>query len=144
MGAACGKDAAPSGAVVVTKSDQDEKKNSSSTSDLGMVMFKRVDRGHKGYLDINDLKHMMADSKAHFQGKDAQHVLSKYGTDNKMSPKEFSSWWNSTYTTYNDDAQIADLVSQVKQENNMASIPEKDDSVEPVPMETTEPPINRS
>lgn len=134
MGAACGKD---NGAVSGV---------GKPAEDLSTVMFRRVDHGNKGFLDIKDLKNMMNDSKEHFQGKDAQHILTKYGTNDKMSPAEFNSWWNSTYTTYNDDAMISDLVDQVKAENSMDPIPETDKSY-PEPTKTFssgEVPINRS
>ncbi|EEC48013.1 predicted protein [Phaeodactylum tricornutum CCAP 1055/1] len=109
MGAACGKSA---GAEV----EQEESTLS--------VMFKRIDKDNKGYISPTDLKEMMKDDKTHFQGKDADHIMAKYGTDNKMNVAEFRQWWNSTYTTYNDDA-LGKIVEEVNEEiSPLEAIPE--------------------
>ena len=63
------------------------------------VMFDRFDKERKGYISLKNLKDMMKDDKTHFQGRDADHIMNKYGTDGKMSLDEFKQWWNSTYTT---------------------------------------------
>ena len=63
------------------------------------VMFDRFDKERKGYISLKNLKDMMEDDKTHFQGRDADHIMNKYGTDGKMNIEEFKQWWNSTYTT---------------------------------------------
>ena len=63
------------------------------------VMFDRFDKERKGYISLKNLKDMMKDDKTHFQGRDADHIMNKYGTDGKMGIEEFKQWWNSTYTT---------------------------------------------
>ena len=63
------------------------------------VMFDRFDKERKGFISLKNLKDMMKDDKTHFQGRDADHIMTKYGTDGKMSLDEFKAWWNSTYTT---------------------------------------------
>lgn len=63
------------------------------------VMFDRFDKERKGHISLKNLKDMMKDDKTHFQGRDADHIMNKYGTDGKMSLSEFKAWWNSTYTT---------------------------------------------
>mmetsp|Transcript_31558 Transcript_31558/g.65922 ORF Transcript_31558/g.65922 Transcript_31558/m.65922 type:complete len:126 (+) Transcript_31558:142-519(+) len=108
MGAACSKsDATPVGDEGGT---------------LG-VMFNRFDKEKKGYISLKNLEEMMKDDKMHFQGKDADHIMGKYGTDGKMNFQQFSTWWNSTYTTYNDGA-IANLVDEVQTEQRMEPIAE--------------------
>jgi hypothetical protein len=42
-----------------------------------------------------------------------EYAVEKYGTDGKMTFPNFELWWNSTYTTYNDDA-LARIVEEVK------------------------------
>mmetsp|Transcript_6472 Transcript_6472/g.8405 ORF Transcript_6472/g.8405 Transcript_6472/m.8405 type:complete len:132 (+) Transcript_6472:193-588(+) len=100
MGAACGK------------SGGSEPKNESTAGGTLGVMFNRFDKEKKGFISLKDLKEMMKDDKHHFQGNDAGHIMNKYGTDGKMNFAQFSTWWNSTYTTYNEGA-IADLVDEV-------------------------------
>ena len=63
------------------------------------VMFDRFDKERKGFISLKNLKDMMKDDKTHFQGRDADHIMAKYGTDGKMNLDEFKAWWNSTYTT---------------------------------------------
>ncbi|KAL7579501.1 hypothetical protein ACA910_007878 [Epithemia clementina (nom. ined.)] len=87
------------------------------------VMFARFDKESKGYISRQDLQSMMKDDKTHFQGRDAEHIMNKYGTDGKMDFDQFSTWWNSTYTTYNND-DIANLVEQVNEEERMETIEE--------------------
>ena len=79
------------------------------------IMFARFDKEKKGYISRQDLQAMMKDDKTHFQGRDVDHIMNKYGTDGKMDFNQFSTWWNSTYTTYN-DGDIANLVDQVHAE----------------------------
>ena len=63
------------------------------------VMFDRFDKERKGYISLKNLYDMMKDDKTHFKGRDADHIMNKYGTDGKMNLDEFKQWWNSTYTT---------------------------------------------
>lgn len=63
------------------------------------VMFDRFDKERKGFISLKNLKDMMKDDKTHFQGRDADHIMSKYGHDDQMSIDEFKQWWTSTYTT---------------------------------------------
>jgi hypothetical protein len=92
------------------------------------VMFRRIDKEDKGYISIQNLEAMMRDDKTHFQGKDANHIMEKYGTDGKMDFNAFKTWWGSTYTTYNEDA-LAKIVEEVQdekeqEEQRLDSIPE--------------------
>jgi hypothetical protein len=90
------------------------------------VMFKRIDKEKKGYISEKNLEDMMRDDKTHFQGKDADHIMQKYGSDGKMSFVDFQTWWNSTYTTYNDDA-LGKIVEDVEAENSL------EQHMEPIP-----------
>ena len=63
------------------------------------VMFDRFDKERTNYISLKNLKDMMKDDKTHFKGRDADHIMNKYGTDGKMNLEEFKQWWNSTYTT---------------------------------------------
>ena len=91
MGAACSKsdDAADS---------TPEGPHAAKYGTVG-VMFDRFDKERKGFISLKNLKDMMKDDKTHFQGRDADHIMNKYGTDGKMNVEEFKQWWNSTYTT---------------------------------------------
>lgn len=86
-------------------------------------MFARFDKENKGYISRRDLQSMMKDDKTHFQGRDVDHILTKYGSDSKMDFAQFSTWWNSTYTTYNSD-DVANLVAQVDEDDHLESIEE--------------------
>jgi hypothetical protein len=78
------------------------------------VMFGRIDKDGKGYIDLRDLKALMKDDyKAYFQGRGAEHIMAKYGQDDKMSLENFRHWWNSTYTSYNDDAALGKTIDEV-------------------------------
>jgi len=91
------------------------------------VMFRRLDKDRKGYISKQNLQDLMKDDKTHFQGKDVDHILEKYGTEGKLSFEQFKMWWNSTYTTYNDDDALQRLVDEVQEEQNsthMEAIPE--------------------
>ena len=63
------------------------------------VMFDRFDKERKGYISLKNLKDMMKDDKTHFKGRDADHIMNKYGTEGKMNLDQFKQWWTSTYTT---------------------------------------------
>lgn len=91
MGAACFKDS----------STVDEPTNPVQ------VMFQRIDKKKKGYLDKSDLEKLMNDEML----GDADKIIQKYGTNNKMTYQNFELWWNSTYTTYNED-EITKLVEE--------------------------------
>lgn len=79
-------------------------------------MFHRFDKDKSGFITLDNLKAIMRDDKTHFGGGDAEHIMNKYGTNGKMSLAQFQNWWNSTYTTYNDDAMLAKLVDEVTSE----------------------------
>jgi EF hand len=112
------------------------------------VMFKRIDKDGKGYIDLRDLKALMKDDyKAYFQGRGAEHIMAKYGQDGQMSLENFRHWWNSTYTSYNDDAALAKTIDEVllqldtnhnhhhhteKSENNTPTIYEELEQQQPV------------
>lgn len=106
------------------------------------LMFRRMDKGNTGFLTLMELKEMMKDDKHHFKGKDAGHIMEKYGTDGKMSFQQFSTWWNSTYTTYNNDA-IADLVNAADADH-MESIAEAGEVALPVDKHLTNKAVGRS
>jgi ABC-type histidine transport system ATPase subunit len=82
-----------------------------------VVMFRRLDKDNKGYISIKDLKVMMKDDKTHFQGRDAEHIMNKFGTNGTMSFEQFTHWWGSTYTTYADEGILQDLVDEVDADN---------------------------
>ena len=58
----------------------------------------------------------MKDDRTHFKGDTATHIMEKFGNDGRMSLDNFSAWWGSTYTTYNDD-HMARLVEDAQEEN---------------------------
>lgn len=58
-------------------------------------------------------------------------LVEKYGTDGKMTFTNFELWWNSTYTTYNDDA-LSRIVEEVKGEG-MENSAHAALSMEPIP-----------
>lgn len=84
------------------------------------VMFKRIDKEKKGYIDLKNLEQLMKDDKTYFKGGSASHIMEKYGNDGKMSMDNFQAWWGSTYTTYNDD-HMARLVEEAQEENDANS-----------------------
>lgn len=102
MGAACCK----------TKSTQERQMSASGNGTL-KAMFDRVDKEKKGYISIKNLQDLMRDDKTYFQGKDANHIMSKFGSDDKMTFDQFKGWWSSTYTTYNDDINLSRLVDEL-------------------------------
>lgn len=121
MGAACSTKAShpdESTSSKRKKGDGGDNYNDPAISGTVGVMFKRIDKDNKGYIDIDDLEKLMQEDKNYFQGKGASHIMNKYGNDDsKMGFTEFNTWWNSTYTTYNED-DIVNLVSEVQQGQN--------------------------
>lgn len=88
------------------------------------VMFRRIDKEGKGYIDLKNLEQLMKDDKTYFKGNTAAHIMEKYGNDGQMSLDNFAAWWGSTYTTYNDD-HMARLVEDAQEENeHLDVIPE--------------------
>ena len=85
-------------------------------------MFQRIDKEGKGYINKNNLEDIMKNDKSFFAGKGPSYILEKYGTDGKMTLEQFVVWWNSTYTTYNDET-IEQIVQEAKkeQQNNQSS-----------------------
>lgn len=95
------------------------------------VMFRQFDRNRKGYISLEDLQLMMKEDPAvsstglHIQNDDARHIMNKYGSDGKLTLDQFKLWWNSTYTTYNNEDEISRLVNEVQDEiTPMDCIPE--------------------
>jgi hypothetical protein len=87
--------------------------------DILKVMFKRFDRDRSGFITRPNLQKMMNDDNTYFKGKDVDHILTKYGADAKLSFEQFSVWWGSTYTTYNDDeGTLQRMVDEVHQESS--------------------------
>jgi hypothetical protein len=76
-------------------------------------MFQRIDKEGKGYVNKNNLDNLMKNDKSFFAGKGPTYILEKYGSDGKMTFEQFVLWWNSTYTTYNDE-DIEHIVNDVK------------------------------
>lgn len=83
-----------------------------------VALFRRLDKEGKGYISRQNLQDLMKDDKTHFQGNDVDHIMEKFGQDGKIYLENFKAWWNSTYTTYNDDDEIAKMVREVKQEHD--------------------------
>ena len=79
-------------------------------------MFRRIDKEGKGYIDLKNLEDLMKDDNTYFGGKGANHIMEKYGTDGKMRIEHFTTWWNSTYTSYNDDT-LAQIVEDAQADN---------------------------
>lgn len=115
MGSACSKSDA-------TSSHPEESSPNAAAGTIG-VMFDRFDKDRKGHISLRDLQDMMKDDKTHIQGRDAAHIMNKYGVDGKMSLEEFKIWWNSTYTTYN-DSDIENMVNEINETEPMDSIDE--------------------
>lgn len=109
MGASCCKssDALGSGTVPAGTGAQ---------SETLLVMFRRIDKEGKGYINLKNLEDLMKDGKANFAGKGADHIMEKYGTDGRMEIEHFTTWWNSTYTSYNEDA-LAQIVEDAQADN---------------------------
>lgn len=82
------------------------------------IMFDRIDKEKKGFISMKNLEDLMRDDKTYFKGKDTSHIMSKYGTDGKMTFEQFKGWWGSTYTTYgeSDGNNLGDLVDEVNNE----------------------------
>lgn len=81
------------------------------------VMFDRLDKEKKGYISEKNLHDLMKDDKTHFKGKDVSHIISKYGSEGKMSFEQFKAWWGSTYTTYGEDFNLGHVVAEVNHEH---------------------------
>jgi hypothetical protein len=91
-------------------------------------MFKKFDKEGKGYISRENLQKMMKGDKTNIQRNDVDHTLTKFGTDDKMSLAQFELWWGSTYTTYNDDANIGKMVDEVHEEqSHLPQISEMDE-----------------
>lgn len=102
MGALCTK----AEAAVPTLEERNDK--------LCRGIFDRFDKDKSGFITKENLKQIIQDDKT-FRNTDVDHILSKYGTDGKMSYENFKFWWNSTYTTYNDD-NINDIMAELEAE----------------------------
>ena len=102
MGALCTK----AEAAVPTMEERNDK--------LCRDIFDRFDKDKSGFISKENLKQIIQDDKT-FRNTDVDHILSKYGTDGKMSYENFKFWWNSTYTTYNDD-NIQEIMAELEAE----------------------------
>jgi hypothetical protein len=114
------------------------------------VLFDRLDREKKGYIDEKNLKHLLRDDdRSFFQGRDVSHILAKYGSDNRLTYEQFQGWWSSTYTTY-EDLELGALVEEVTAEQKRLKKASDVRPMEPLDEETTmhmpvdamEPPLN--
>lgn len=108
MGAACCKSADGAGGT-------GGRKVSEQGGTLG-VMFRRIDKEGKGFINLKNLEDLMKDDRTHFKGDTAAHILEKFGTDGQMTLDNFAAWWGSTYTNYSDD-HMARLVEDAQDEN---------------------------
>ena len=88
-------------------------------------IFDRFDKDKSGYISKENLKQIIQDDKT-FKNADVEHILSKFGDEGKMSFDQFKHWWNSTYTTYNDD-NIKQILDELDEEGGPAS------AIEPSP-----------
>ena len=88
------------------------------------VMFRRIDKEGKGYIDLKNLEDLMKDDRTHFMGGTAAHIMEKFGNDGKMTLENFSAWWGSTYTTYNDDhmARLVEDAQQLEENDQLLDI----------------------
>ena len=115
MGAACCKQSLETTTATATQASR----NVDARSGTLQALFERMDKDKTGYISTKNLQDMMRDDKTYFQGKDAAYIVSKYGTDGKLSFEQFQNWWGSTYTTYDqsdDNMNIGNLVDEVKAE----------------------------
>jgi len=78
-------------------------------------IFDRFDKDKSGFISKGNLKQIIQDDKT-FRNVDVERILSKYGDDGKMSFEQFKFWWNSTYTTYNDD-NIQGIMAELEAED---------------------------
>ena len=80
-------------------------------------MFNRLDKEKKGFISMKNLEDLMRDDKTYFQGKDASHIMEKYGSNGTMTFEQFQAWWGGTYTTYgNEEMNLGRLVDEVNAE----------------------------
>jgi hypothetical protein len=75
------------------------------------AMFQRIDKEGKGFVDLRNLEDLMNNDNSHFGRKGASDILEKYGTNGKMTMEQFTTWWYSSYTTYNDET-LAQIVQE--------------------------------
>jgi hypothetical protein len=111
------------------------------------VMFGRIDKDGKGYIDLRDLNALMKDDyKAYFHGRGAEHIMEKYGQEGQMSFENFQHWWNSTYTSYNDDAALAGTIDEVLrlEQQQQQQPPEDAEESEPRPLQGRNVPSNKN
>jgi Ca2+-binding EF-hand superfamily protein len=88
-------------------------------------IFDRFDKDKSGFISKENLQQIIQDDKA-FKNADVEHILSKFGDNGQMSFEQFKHWWNSTYTTYNDD-NIKQILDELDAEGG------PDSAVEPSP-----------
>ena len=84
------------------------------------VLFRRIDKDAKGYICLTDLQALMKDDlKAYFpEGRGAEHIVDKYGTNGRLTQEQFDVWWNSTYTTYGNDEALSKLVDEALEDDS--------------------------
>jgi len=84
-------------------------------------IFERFDKDKSGFISKENLQQIIQDDKA-FRNADVEHILSKFGENDKLSFEQFKFWWNSTYTTYNDD-NIKQILDELDAEGAAESEP---------------------
>ena len=83
-------------------------------------IFHRFDKDNSGFISKDNLQQIIQDDKA-FGNADVEHILAKFGENGKMSYEQFKHWWNSTYTTYNDD-NIKHIMDELDAEGAMPAV----------------------
>lgn len=90
-------------------------------------IFDRFDKDKSGYISKDNLQQIIQDDKT-FKNADVEHILDKFGQNGKMTFEQFKFWWNSTYTTYNDDN-----IRQIMDELDAEGIASDTAGIEPSP-----------
>jgi hypothetical protein len=157
MGAACFKSAGAvdtSASSAAAAANQHHRRSTGGTGNAGSppeqstvrTIFDRLDKEKKGYLNEKNLQDLLRDERSFFQGKDATHILNKFGSDNKITFEQFKGWWSSTYTTY-EDLDLGALVDEVsadqsKQQQGKPVSRRKSSLDETSDMDASSPPLN--
>lgn len=89
--------------ALCTKADPVEEMTPEEREELKLkTIFSRFDKDNSGVISKENLKQLIQDDKT-FGDADVDHILNKFGDDEQLSYEQFKFWWNSTYTSYNDD-----------------------------------------
>jgi hypothetical protein len=94
-------------------------------------IFDRFDKDKSGYISKVNLKQIVQDDKT-FMNADVEHILSKFGENDRMSFEQFKHWWYSTYTTYNDD-NIRQILEELDAEGGAHKAAANNEPAEPSP-----------